>query len=172
MSKARFWSAWSVVILYLLMWAWSSWLQGQSVRLEWDQPPNGVDGWNVYRSTQSGAGYVRLNPDLIPVMEYTDGTVTPGEEVFYVATAVANDLESGFSNEVPYTYVCRGDPSGDLQRTSLDAVMISQHITGINPLTGYPREAADTNGDGQVTSLDLTLVYQHIVGTYDAGACP
>lgn len=147
-------------------------LNAQSVRLEWDQDPNGVDGWNIYRSTQPGAGYIRLNSELIPIQEYTDQAIVPGDQVYYVATAVRDDLESGFSNEVPYVYICRGDPSGDLLRTSLDAVMISQHIVGNNILTGYQAEAADTNGDGIVTSLDVTLVYQHIVGSYNAGDCP
>jgi hypothetical protein len=144
-----------------------------AVTLQWD--PNtetDLTGYNLYRSDQSGLGYVRLNADLIAPTTYTDNTIAAGLTYYYVATAVNDsDLESGFSNEVSYTPICRGDPSGDNQRTVLDAVMISQHITGINVLAGHALEAADVNDDGTVTVLDVTLVHRYIAGIYAMDGC-
>jgi hypothetical protein len=144
------------------------------VTLEWDPnpPEDDVAGYNMYRSHQSGSGYVRLNQDLIAPTTYDDQTIVPGDQYYYVCTAVNTaDLESGFSNEVPYRFICRGDANADNQRTVTDAVLIAQHIVGINLLTGYELEAADTNGDGNVTVTDLTLVHQYIAGIYSLEDC-
>lgn len=145
-------------------------VNAKTIRLEWDQDPNGVDGWNIYRSNESGSGYVRQNTELLIERFYLT-SVIPGDENFYVATAVRDDLESGFSNEAPYRFVCHGDADGDTLRTVLDAVAISRHITGLIPLSGYALEAADTNGDGAVTVLDVTLVHHNIVGNYPLESC-
>lgn len=77
----------------------------QSVTLEWD--PNSepdLAGYNIYRSQQSGSGYVKLNSSLIQATSYTDDTIQYGVTYYYVATAVnTSGLESGYSNEVAYT---------------------------------------------------------------------
>ena len=44
--------------------------------------------YNVYRGTQSGGPYQRLNLSPQPDNSYTDGTVQSGLTYFYVATAV------------------------------------------------------------------------------------
>jgi fibronectin type 3 domain-containing protein len=59
-----------------------------------------VAGYNLYRSTVSGSGYVKINSTLITKMSAIDATVQNGKTYFYVATAVdANGNESPFSNE-------------------------------------------------------------------------
>ena len=90
--------------------------QTTSVQLEWDSnpPEDQVAGYNLYRSYQSGSGYVRLNATLIANTTYTDTTIEAGQTYYYVCTAVnTSDLESGFSNEVPHTVpggtICPGD---------------------------------------------------------------
>ena len=57
-------------------------------------------GYNVYRSTQSGGPYTKLNSTLITALTFTDNTVSSGATYFYVVTAVAADgTESAFSSQ-------------------------------------------------------------------------
>jgi hypothetical protein len=71
------------------------------VDLTWIPSTSTVSGYNVYRSTTSGSGYVRLNSALSVSAAYTDASVTAGSTYFYVTTAVdSSGAESSFSNQV------------------------------------------------------------------------
>jgi fibronectin type 3 domain-containing protein len=60
-----------------------------------------VSGYNVYRSTASGTGYIKLNSSLVSGLTYTDSSVQNGTTYFYVATAVdSGGTESTYSNEM------------------------------------------------------------------------
>jgi hypothetical protein len=49
--------------------------------------------------------------------------------------------------------------------STLDLVLISQHILGVAPLDSpYKRIAADANGSGQITTLDLIQLRRMILG--------
>ena len=75
-----------------------------SVGLSWDPSSSPVVGYNVYRGTQSGGPYQKLNPSPQPGTSYTDVSVQSGVTYFYVATAVAPDLvESRHSNQTSAT---------------------------------------------------------------------
>ena len=61
-------------------------------------------GFNIYRSTVSGSGYVKLNPVPLPATttSYLDpiSGLTGGTTYFYVATSVDSlGIESKFSKE-------------------------------------------------------------------------
>jgi fibronectin type 3 domain-containing protein len=72
-----------------------------SVALTWNASTSTVSGYNVYRSTVSGAGYTKLNSSLISGLAYTDLSVQNGTTYFYVTTAVdSGGIESVYSNEV------------------------------------------------------------------------
>jgi hypothetical protein len=72
-----------------------------SVTLTWNASTSTVSGYNVYRGTVSGSGYVKLNSSLVAVLTYTDSTVQSGTTYFYVTTAVdSSGSESVHSNEV------------------------------------------------------------------------
>jgi fibronectin type 3 domain-containing protein len=58
-----------------------------------------IFGYNVYRGTQSGGPYVRLNPALLANPDYLDTTVLSGQTYYYAVTAVTAVLESGRSAE-------------------------------------------------------------------------
>lgn len=74
-------------------------VNAHSVSLNWNESGT-VAGYNLYRSTVSGSGYVKINSTLITKMSAIDATVQNGKTYFYVATAVdANGNESPFSNE-------------------------------------------------------------------------
>lgn len=78
--------------------------QGQSgqhtVALSWNPSTSSVIGYNVYRGTQPGGPYTKLNSSLESATAYTDATVVSGTTYYYVATAVdANNVESTYSNQ-------------------------------------------------------------------------
>ncbi|HTZ97560.1 MAG TPA: choice-of-anchor D domain-containing protein [Terriglobales bacterium] len=78
--------------------------QGQpgvhSVALSWNASTSTVIGYNVYRGTQNGGPYSKLNSTLEPATAYTDTTVLSGTTYYYVATSVdSNNVESVFSNQ-------------------------------------------------------------------------
>ena len=75
---------------------------GSSIILTWDAV-EGVDGYNVYRSTTSGSGYVKINSSLVTTTTYTDENTTPGVTYYYVVTSVADGRESSYSNEASCT---------------------------------------------------------------------
>ena len=71
-----------------------------SVQLNWARA-NSTDvlGYNVYRGTQSGGPYVRLNPALLANPYYLDTAVLAGQTYYYAVTAVSAVMESGRSAE-------------------------------------------------------------------------
>ena len=57
-------------------------------------------GYNVYRGTQPGGPYTKLNSALQLTTNYTDSQVASGSTYYYVATSVdSNDAESVYSNQ-------------------------------------------------------------------------
>jgi fibronectin type 3 domain-containing protein len=71
-----------------------------SVSLTWNESGSSIAGFNVYRSTNSGSGYVRVNGTLVPSMNYTDASVQNNTTYYYVTTAVdGSGNESTYSNE-------------------------------------------------------------------------
>ena len=75
----------------------------RSATLNWDASTSAVVGYNVYRATQAGGPYTRLNSSLIEPISYTDNMLQADQTYFYVVTAVdANGVESVGSNEVQF----------------------------------------------------------------------
>jgi hypothetical protein len=71
-----------------------------SVSLTWDPSTSTVAGYNLYRGTQSGGPYSRVNAALLSNTAFNDAKVQSGGNYFYVSTAVdASNNESTFSNE-------------------------------------------------------------------------
>ena len=71
-----------------------------SVSLSWNASTSVVSGYNVYRGTQSGGPYTRLNASLLSNTAFNDTKVQSGGNYFYVSTAVdSSNNESVFSNE-------------------------------------------------------------------------
>jgi fibronectin type 3 domain-containing protein len=73
-----------------------------SASLSWtaSTSPN-VTGYNIYRSTTSGTGYVLINTSPISGVTYTDSTVSASTTYYYVATALnSSGVESTtYSNQ-------------------------------------------------------------------------
>src|SRR2546425_733438 len=72
--------------------------------LSWNPSLSAVVSYNVYRGTQSGGSYQKLNSLPAPTTTYTDNSVLAGPTYFYVVTAVdSRNVESVHSNEVSTT---------------------------------------------------------------------
>ncbi len=75
--------------------------QPHSVDLSWDASTSVVNGYYVYRGSQTGGPYSRINSTPQVGTGFTDSTVASGNTYFYVVTAVdSNSVESLNSNEV------------------------------------------------------------------------
>jgi hypothetical protein len=75
-----------------------------SATLSWDASTSTVVGYYVYRGTQSGGPYTKLNSSPVSGLSFTDTSLQAGQSYFYVATAAdSNGVESAFSNEIPAT---------------------------------------------------------------------
>ena len=71
-----------------------------SVSISWTASSSSVAGYNIYRSTVSGSGYIKLNSTPVTGLTYKDTTVQSGTTYFYVATAITSSgTESGDSNQ-------------------------------------------------------------------------
>jgi hypothetical protein len=71
-----------------------------SVALSWDASTSQVAGYNIYRGTQSGGPYTKLNPSLLSNTSYSDASVQSGTTYYYVTTAVDSaNVESAYSNQ-------------------------------------------------------------------------
>ena len=75
-------------------------ITAHSVALTWNASTDSVAGYNVYRSTTSGSGYILVNGGLVGGLAYTDTSVQSGTTYYYVTTAVnSSGDESSYSNE-------------------------------------------------------------------------
>jgi fibronectin type 3 domain-containing protein len=72
------------------------------VLLNWTASPStGVTGYNVYRSTVNGSGYVKINASPVTELNYIDATVVDGQTYYYVTTSVDDSGdESGYSEDI------------------------------------------------------------------------
>jgi fibronectin type 3 domain-containing protein len=70
------------------------------VAVSWNASTSTVSGYNVYRSTTSGSGYVKINSSLLSGLSYTDSSVQSATTYYYVSTAVdSSGTESTYSNQ-------------------------------------------------------------------------
>jgi len=73
----------------------------KTVYLNWDASPDGVKGYNIYRSTTAHGGYQKINSGLLTQPSFTDSLLEPDRPYYYVVTAVdTRDRESNNSEEV------------------------------------------------------------------------
>jgi fibronectin type 3 domain-containing protein len=76
-----------------------------SISLNWDAPSGSTDpvaGYNVYRSTDGGASFTKLNASPDSQADYSDTTVQSGASYVYQVTSVdASGVESAPSNQFP-----------------------------------------------------------------------
>ena len=103
----------------------------------------------------------------------TDGTatftlkpraLTPGTYIIYVSTsdtALEQLASFEYGEKPPYTL---GDVDGINGINSTDALLVLQHVVGIETLSGTQLLAADVDGNNTVNSTDALMILQYIVG--------
>ena len=118
-------------------------IPADSIDLSWSSV-SGAVGYNVYRSTTSGSGYVKINGSSpVTGTSYVDQNTNPGTTYYYVVTSVDSaGKESAYSKEAHAT-----EPGGNKAPT----------LTSINAVpnpAGNPRRnitftvsASDSDGD-------------------------
>ncbi len=75
-----------------------------SVALSWSGSVSPVEGYNIYRGTQSGGPYVKLTASPTTATNFADTAVQSGSAYYYVATSVnSSSQESGYSNQTVAT---------------------------------------------------------------------
>ena len=78
--------------------------QHHTIHLAWHPPANSrkpAAGYNIYRSSDGGKSFSRVNASPIPKPEYDDATVRSGATYLYVVKSVdKNGVESGPSNKI------------------------------------------------------------------------
>jgi hypothetical protein len=81
---------------------------GPSVRLRWEPPSAAreIAGYNVYRSSESGRGYRRVNRERIAGCEFADSP-PPGPTFYAVAAEEHSGLEGLYSAEAPVAWLSR-----------------------------------------------------------------
>jgi hypothetical protein len=72
-----------------------------NVLLDWNNnTESDLASYNVYRSTTSGTGYIKLNGTLLTASSYFDDSTTSGQTYYYIVKAVDTSWnESGASSE-------------------------------------------------------------------------
>jgi hypothetical protein len=77
------------------------------IDLSWDAPSSSADpvaGYNVYRSTDGGGSFTKLNSSPDSQLDYTDSAVQSGTAYVYEIKSVdASGVESGPSNQINLT---------------------------------------------------------------------
>jgi len=76
-------------------------LTGHAVTLSWSAS-NQASSYNIYRGNGHGGPYSRIASGVNTTL-YVDATVTCGQHLYYVVTAVSEMGESNYSNEAAVT---------------------------------------------------------------------
>jgi ASPM-SPD-2-Hydin domain-containing protein/centrosomal CEP192-like protein len=76
----------------------------QAISLKWNESQEGASGYFVYRSSQNGGPYRKLQDTALSSTEFTDTGLAAGRTYYYVITAVdGNDVESNYSDQIVMT---------------------------------------------------------------------
>jgi chitinase len=83
-----------------ITWSGGPTAHAHTVTLTWTASTTpGVTGYNVYRSTTATGAYTKLTTAPVTASPYTDSSVIAGSTYYYVTTALAGSIESGYSNQ-------------------------------------------------------------------------
>ena len=89
-------------------------------------------------------------------------------DVAYIPASLVTTVINGTGNSTtpsdPTQSYTKGDVNGDGRISSMDYVLVKNHILNISTLSGSALTSADVNGDGRVSSMDYVLIKNHILG--------
>jgi hypothetical protein len=123
------------------------------VSLNWnDNNENDLAGYNIYRSTNSGSGYGKLNSSLLTSSDYIDYDVDGYVTYYYIVTAIDTSLnESNDSSEVSATPTDTIPPSAPTNLTATAGngmVSLNWNDNSELDLAGYNIYRSTTSGSG------------------------
>jgi Abnormal spindle-like microcephaly-assoc'd, ASPM-SPD-2-Hydin len=73
----------------------------QSVTLKWEKNEQAENGYFVYRGSEPGGPYTKLQDSALSTAEFTDVGLAAGRTYYYVVTSVdASGSESGYSEQI------------------------------------------------------------------------
>ena len=76
-------------------------MSNQSVTLKWEKGEEAENGYFVYRGSEPGGPYTKLQSSALSMAEFTDVGLAVGHTYYYVVSSVdANGSESGYSEQI------------------------------------------------------------------------
>jgi len=123
---------------------------GTNVLLDWaDNVEGDLYAYNVYRSTTSGTGFIKLTCWPVSDSDYTDDNAIGGQTYYYVVTAVDTSYnESVYSNEDSASLPDAG--MGTILRQWWTDISGSE----VSDLTSNPNYPDNPSGSERITSLE------------------
>ncbi|MEN6385272.1 MAG: carbohydrate-binding protein, partial [Phycisphaerales bacterium] len=121
-------------------------------------------GYNVYRSTTSGIGYVKLNISILTNSNYADYSVINNTTYYYVVTATdTNTNESEYSSEV-LAYPSAGSSSLTIQENTAGFCLVEGAVE--SEYSGWTDAgyANTTNASGKGVNYRINIL---TAGTYN-----
>ena len=148
-----------------------------SIDLSWSSV-SGAVGYNVYRSTTSGSGYVKINGSSpVTGTSYVDKNTIPGTTYYYVVTSVnSKGQESAYSKEAHAT-----EPNGNKAPTFTSLIVVPNPANNPHKKITFTINASDSDsdplsykinfGDGTSSSSGSTVTHAYNTkGTYNVTA--
>jgi fibronectin type 3 domain-containing protein len=126
-----------------------------TVSLDWnDNSESDLAGYNVYRSTTSGSGYIMLNSTPVVDSNYIDNGASGGWTYYYVVTAEDTSYhESNDSSEVfatPTDTIPPSVPTGLVAAAGNQTISLNWNDNNESDLAGYNVYCSTTSGGGYV----------------------
>jgi hypothetical protein len=145
------------------------------VRVTWVKSPSeGVTGYNIYRSVDSGAygADKKIGSVGKDALEYVDTNLVGGVVYYYVVTAIGSDnVESDYSDEISVEPADYGDLDGDGKINPGDALTIMKIFDQAVTPTKKQQSSADMNHDGRITPQDALCALLKFIKKNDPD-CP
>ena len=103
-------------------------------------------------------------------IDYSGNSYNFGNSYGYVHSSLlsengyTSDSSGGSDSGNSNTAYKLGDVNNDGKISSMDYVLVKNHILNIKKLNGKAAIAADVNKDGKISSMDYVLIKNHILG--------
>ena len=121
------------------------------VTLAWNHSPEDLLGYNIYRSTIPGTGYIKLNQAPVTTLFYKDMGVISGVAYYYVLTAVnTSAMESAYSIETSFIYIEQKvfSPTGLTATAGAGYIDLAWNQNQEDDISGYKVYRSTVSGTG------------------------
>jgi len=127
-----------------------------SINLAWNNV-NGVNGYNIYRSTSQNGNYNKLNVYLLTENVFTDTTVTSGTVYWYAVSSELNELETVKTTAISAATLLSAPADVKVSSFTATGVSISWNtVTGAASYNVY-RATAENGSYTKINSSSITV---------------